>query len=84
MLSALNLYRFILITESSGKTNYTEVLLKSKLQKVYREWLEPLRSLVSGVSAGDNDGQLAIALNPLEFVLYRCIELVEENLKHTT
>ncbi|KAL7596512.1 hypothetical protein Lser_V15G31305 [Lactuca serriola] len=84
VLSALNLYRFILITESSGKTNYTEVLLKSKLQKVYREWLEPLRSLVSGVNAGDNDGQLAIALNPLEFVLYRCIELVEENLKHTT
>nr|XP_043608352.1 aberrant root formation protein 4 [Erigeron canadensis] len=90
VLSALNLYRFILITESSGNTNYTEVLSKINLQKVYREWLEPLRALVSSVAVEnhkDND-QLAFdavcALNPVEFVLYRCIELVEENLKHRT
>ncbi|KAJ9546578.1 hypothetical protein OSB04_019121 [Centaurea solstitialis] len=87
VLSALNLYRFILITESSGNTNYTEVLSKNNLQKVYREWLEPLRALVSGVAAETqkDNNQLAFdtvcALNPLHFVLHRCIELVEENLK---
>ncbi|KVH96497.1 YAP-binding/Alf4/Glomulin [Cynara cardunculus var. scolymus] len=88
VLSALNMYRFVLITESSGNTNYTEVLSKNNLQKVYREWLEPLRTLVAGVAAESqkDDNQLAFdtvcALNPVEFVLHRCIELVEENLKH--
>ncbi|KAI7732203.1 hypothetical protein M8C21_012238 [Ambrosia artemisiifolia] len=89
VLSALNLYRFILITESSGNTNYSQVLSKNKLQKVLREWLEPLRALVYGVRAEnqeDNMNQPAFdtlcGLNPVEFVLYRCIELVEENLKH--
>lgn len=90
VLSALNLYRFVLITESSGNTNYTEVLSKNNLQQVYREWLEPLRALISGVAAENQkeNNQLAFdtvcALNPVEFVLYRCIELVEENLKHNT
>ncbi|KAK9050338.1 hypothetical protein SSX86_030693 [Deinandra increscens subsp. villosa] len=87
VLSALNLYRFVLITESSGNTNYSQVLSKNKLQKVYREWLEPLRALVSGVRAEtqEDDNQMALCgLNPVEFVLYRCIELVEENLKHAT
>lgn len=58
------------------------------LQKVYNEWLLPLRTLVTGVMAEnqqDHD-QLAsdtmCALNPIELVLYRCIELVEDNLKH--
>ena len=59
---------------------------KDKLQKVYREWLEPLRALVAGMAAEiqKDDNQLefdACAFNPVEFVLYRCIELVEENLK---
>ncbi|KAL8216319.1 hypothetical protein R6Q57_023156 [Mikania cordata] len=86
VLSALNLYRFVLITESSGNTNYSQVLSKNMLQKVYREWLEPLRALISGVRAeSQDDYQMAsCGLNPLEFVLYRCIELVEENLKHQT
>ncbi|KAL4579321.1 hypothetical protein LXL04_015462 [Taraxacum kok-saghyz] len=84
VLAALNLYRFILITESSGKTNYTQVLLKNNLEKVYKEWLEPLRTLVSVVAKADNDQLTTCAFNPLEFVLYRCIELVEENLKHIT
>lgn len=89
VLSALNLYRFVLISESSGNTNYTQVLSKNNLQKVYKEWLEPLRSLVSGIAAESqkHESQMAfdtvIALNPVEFVLYRCIELVEENLEHT-
>ncbi|XP_071692952.1 aberrant root formation protein 4 [Rutidosis leptorrhynchoides] len=90
VLSALNLYRYVLITESSGNTNYTEVLSKNNLQKAYKEWFESLRALVSGVVAEshkEND-QLAFdtvcAFNPVEFVLYRCIELVEEKLKHCT
>ncbi|KAG9130703.1 hypothetical protein Leryth_012657 [Lithospermum erythrorhizon] len=88
VLSCLNLYRFILITESSGKTNYTGALLKDSLQRAYDEWLLPLRTLVTGIVAEnekDHD-QLAsdtvCALNPIELVMYRCIELVEENLKH--
>ncbi|XP_009595911.1 aberrant root formation protein 4 [Nicotiana tomentosiformis] len=88
VLSALNLYRFVLIRESTGKTNYTGVLSKDMLQKAYNEWLLPLRTLVTGVVAenqNDHD-QLAsdaiCALNPIDLVLYRCIELVEDNLKH--
>ncbi|XVE71232.1 hypothetical protein DITRI_Ditri10aG0134300 [Diplodiscus trichospermus] len=90
VLSALNLYRFVLIMESAGKTNYTGVLSKNNLQKAYNEWLLPLRTLVTGTlveNKSDND-QLAVdtvcALNPVELVLYRCIELVEEKLKHAT
>ncbi|KAM4122662.1 hypothetical protein ACB094_01G101500 [Castanea mollissima] len=87
VLSALNLYRFILITESTGKTNYTGVLSKENLQKAYNEWLLPLRTLVTGIMAenGNDCDQLAFdavcTLNPVELVLYRCIELVEEKLK---
>ncbi|KAI3470264.1 hypothetical protein Pfo_026927 [Paulownia fortunei] len=88
VLSALNLYRFILITESTGNSNYTEILSKDNLQKAYNEWLLPLRTLVTGtVAESQKDyNQLAsdmiCALNPVELVLYRCIELVEEKLKH--
>ncbi|XWS72720.1 hypothetical protein CRYUN_Cryun02cG0064700 [Craigia yunnanensis] len=86
VLSALNLYRFVLMTESAGKTNYTGVLSKNSLQKAYNEWLLPLRMLVTGIVAENKSDQLAVetvcALNPVELVLYRCIELVEEKLKH--
>ncbi|KAM7275988.1 hypothetical protein ACFE04_017854 [Oxalis oulophora] len=88
VLSALNLYRYILITESSGKTNYTGVLSKQNLQKAYNEWLLPLRSLVIGMATENREEydemsiEIGCALNPIELVMYRCIELVEENLKH--
>lgn len=87
VLSALNLYRYVLITESTGKTNYTGVASRSNLQKAYNEWLLPFRTLVSGIVAQNKDeyDQLAVdivcAFNPVELVLYRCIELVEEKLK---
>ncbi|MED6119711.1 hypothetical protein PIB30_014082 [Stylosanthes scabra] len=89
VLSALNLYRFVLMTESTGKTNRTGVLSRSNLLKAYNEWLLPLRTLVSGImTENKNDyDQLAVdtvcTLNPLELVLYRCIELVEEKLKQS-
>lgn len=87
VLSALNLYRFVLITESTGKTNWTGVVSKNNLQKAYNEWLLPLRTLVTGIAAENQDyDQLAedtaCALNPIELVLYRCLELVEEKLNH--
>ncbi|KAF5748146.1 hypothetical protein HS088_TW04G00096 [Tripterygium wilfordii] len=90
VLSALNLYRFTLLAEASDKTNYTGVMSKNSLQKAYNEWLLPLRTLVIGVMAENNNdyGQFATdivcALNPVELVLYRCIELVEEKLRHPT
>ncbi|XP_004498773.1 aberrant root formation protein 4 [Cicer arietinum] len=90
VLSALNLYRFVLMTESTGKTNYTGVLSRGSLLKVYNEWLLPLRTLVTGIMAENKSDydELAIdtlcTLNPLELVLYRCIELVEEKLKQVT
>lgn len=74
----------------TGKTNFTEVLSKKNLQKAYNEWLLPLRTVVTGImTENKNDyDQLAIdtvcALNPVELVLYRCIELVEEKLKHSS
>ncbi|XP_059658221.1 aberrant root formation protein 4 isoform X2 [Cornus florida] len=90
VLSALNLYRFVLITESKGKTNYTGVLSRNNLEKAYNEWFLPLRTLVSGIVAETRKDcdELAYdtvcAINPIELVLYRCIELVEEKLKHST
>ncbi|XP_048133328.1 aberrant root formation protein 4 isoform X2 [Rhodamnia argentea] len=88
VLSALNLYRFVLLSESTGKTNYTGVLSETNLKKAYNEWLLPLRTLVTGILAenrNDDDpfsSDSVSALNPVELVLYRCIELVEERLKH--
>ncbi|KAL9231509.1 hypothetical protein vseg_006732 [Gypsophila vaccaria] len=87
VLSALNLYRYVLITESTGKTNYTGVVSKSNLQKIYNEWLLPLRTVVTAmISETKKDGEqlgfdVMCGLNPVEFVLYRCIELVEDNIK---
>ncbi|KAL8479142.1 hypothetical protein ACS0TY_026118 [Phlomoides rotata] len=88
VLSALNLYRYILITESTGKSNYTGILSKDKLHKGYNEWLLPLRTLVAtSVAESQNvdDDDILYAFNPLQLVLYRCIELVvaeEKKLKH--
>ncbi|KAA8525540.1 hypothetical protein F0562_007407 [Nyssa sinensis] len=90
VLSALNLYRFVLISESTGKTNYTGVLSQNNLQKAYNEWLLPLRTLVTGIVAENQKDydhltfDTVCALNPIELVLYRCIELVEEKLKHSS
>lgn len=89
VLSALNLYRYVLIAESRGTTNYTGVLSRSNLQKAYNEWLLPLRTLVTGIMAKNEhaNDELALTLctlNPVELVLYRCIELVEEKLKEST
>lgn len=64
------------------------MLSKNKLQKVYSEWLEPLRALISGVTAEIQRGDDELPFDtecvfyPIGEVLYRCIELVEENLKH--
>ncbi|KAG9456232.1 hypothetical protein H6P81_000740 [Aristolochia fimbriata] len=86
VLSALNLYRFLLIMESSGNTNRTGVLSKDKLHKALHEWLLPLRSLVSGIEAENRDDQTEAAtfticaVNPVQLVLYHCIELVEERM----
>nr|AMK47960.1 putative aberrant root formation protein [Lupinus angustifolius] len=90
VLSALNLYRFVLMTESTGKTNRTGVVSRSSLLKVYNEWLLPLRTLVTGIIAENKNDydELAVdtlcTLNPLELVLYRCIELVEEKLQQSS
>ncbi|KAL8158980.1 hypothetical protein V2J09_000517 [Rumex salicifolius] len=90
ILSALNLYRYVLIAESTGGTNYSGALSKSSLEKVYNVWLLPLRSLVTGMvaeSRSDSDEismDILCGLNPVEFVLYRCIELVEDMIKLST
>ncbi|KAK8938697.1 Aberrant root formation protein 4 [Platanthera zijinensis] len=89
VLSALNLYGFIIIIELTGKTNYTGVLSEDSLRKAYSEWIMPLRTLVSGILAeNENDGgkldeSITCALSPVQLVLHRCIELIEESLKQT-
>lgn len=66
------------------------MLSKSNLQKAYNEWLLPLRTLVTGIMAENKSDYDEFAvdtvctLNPIELVLYRCIELVEDNLKQST
>ncbi|XP_020584062.1 aberrant root formation protein 4 isoform X2 [Phalaenopsis equestris] len=88
VLSALNLYRFIMLIELTGKTNTTGVLCQDSLRKAYSEWLLPLRTLISGILAeNQKEGtelseSITCALSPLQLVLYRCLELVEENLNH--
>ncbi|KAL7187291.1 hypothetical protein ACSBR1_037368 [Camellia fascicularis] len=75
VLSAVNLYRFILMKESTGNTNYTGVLSKKNLQKAYNEWLLPLRTLVTGIVAENKKDYDRLAmdtvcvLNPVELVL---------------
>uniref|UniRef100_A0A1J3DBA0 Aberrant root formation protein 4 n=1 Tax=Noccaea caerulescens TaxID=107243 RepID=A0A1J3DBA0_NOCCA len=96
VIAALNLYRFALIFESTvneaGKERSrggSEVLSKKNLEKAYKEWLLPLRNVVSCSIAEklkeDTDQESSLdtgcLLVPLESVLYRCIELVEEKLK---
>ncbi|KAF9614326.1 hypothetical protein IFM89_018079 [Coptis chinensis] len=89
VLSILNLYRFLLITESTGKTNYTGVLSEATLWKAYTEWLLPLRAVVSRIMA-ENEKDCCefevddiCAFNPLQLVLHRCIELIEEKLQQS-
>lgn len=59
----------------------------SNLRKAYEKWLLPLRTLLSGIQSenAENDSELAdnilCALNPVQFVLHRCIDLVEECMK---
>lgn len=71
----------------SGKTNYSGVLSKNNLQKAYMEWLLPLRNMVSRIEQENQNEHSEIAvsvacsLNPVPVVLYRCIELVEQNLE---
>lgn len=68
----------------TGNTNYSGVLSRGSLQKAYVEWLLPLRILVSKIDA-ENKGNsceesdfICCSLNPLQLVLFRCIELVED------
>ncbi|XP_044431066.1 aberrant root formation protein 4 isoform X2 [Triticum aestivum] len=87
VLSALNLLRLILIIDSRGSRS-AKMLRDEKIRAVYSEWLLPLRSVVTGNQSelekdgGDDDeNQMACLLNPVQLVLHRCIELVEEKMK---
>uniref|UniRef100_A0A0E0I9V2 Aberrant root formation protein 4 n=1 Tax=Oryza nivara TaxID=4536 RepID=A0A0E0I9V2_ORYNI len=57
------------------------------MRKVYSEWLMPLRPIVAGIqSESEEDGSdvanhIMCSLNPVQLVLYRCIELAEEKMK---
>ncbi|KFK37731.1 hypothetical protein AALP_AA3G021900 [Arabis alpina] len=89
VLAALNLYRFALLFESRGKERSrgdSEVLSKKNLEKAYKEWLLPLRTIVSAENLKEEHGQepsldTLCVLNPIEMALHHCIELVEEQLK---
>ncbi|CAN7068666.1 unnamed protein product [Brassica rapa subsp. trilocularis] len=84
VLAALNLYRFALLNDGNG------FLSKKTLERDYKGWLLPLRTIVSGSIAEnqrekdhDQESSLEIRciLNRIESLLYWCIELVEERLK---
>ncbi|KAL7106475.1 hypothetical protein ACP275_07G116000 [Erythranthe tilingii] len=85
VLSALNLYRFILITEATDNSNRTGILSGEKLLEVYKECLLPLHTLVEAeienAKNEEEESGITCALNPVEFVLDRCIELVQHKLK---
>jgi glomulin len=77
--------RFLLLFWSGSRLG--KLLCKETLQKVHSEWLIPLRPIVAGIqSESENDGsdiadQIMCSVNPVQLVLYRCIELVEEKMK---
>ncbi|CAH2073136.1 unnamed protein product [Thlaspi arvense] len=100
VLAALNLYRFALLFESRDKTiegeaaeeksrGGSEVLSKKNLETALKEWLLPLRLVVSCIIAENlkeddsHESELGDVslLNTIEYVLYLCIELVEGRLK---
>jgi hypothetical protein len=84
---ALNLYRFIIIRETSGKTNLTGVLSKASLMKAHTQWLLPLCELLGGMQSnlvveGDEYAAgVGLAIDNLQSVLIRCLELTEDALK---
>ncbi|KAL0648180.1 hypothetical protein Bca4012_046471 [Brassica carinata] len=87
VLAALNLYRFALLNNSTGGNGF---LSRKTLERDYKGWLLPLRTIVSGSIAEnqrdkdhDQESSLEIlcVLNRIESLLYWCIELVEERLK---
>ncbi|OAE28428.1 hypothetical protein AXG93_115s1170 [Marchantia polymorpha subsp. ruderalis] len=86
VVSALNLYRFLLIRESSGNTNYTQVLGHDELVKGRTYWLLPIREQALSVrsvlervdSETDSSADMMLAIDCLQSVLYRCLEIVEE------
>ncbi|KAG8046947.1 hypothetical protein GUJ93_ZPchr0008g13656 [Zizania palustris] len=86
VLSALNLLRFILIIDSRGSRS-RKMFAEETMRKVRSEWLIPLRPIVAGIqSESEEDGSelanhIMCALNPVQLVLYRCIELVEDKMK---
>ncbi|KAF8724158.1 hypothetical protein HU200_021174 [Digitaria exilis] len=86
VISALNLLRFILIIDARGPRS-GKLFQKETLHKVHSEWLIPLRPIVAGIqSENERDdseiaNQIVCLLNPVQLVLHRCIELVEEKMK---
>ncbi|KAM0922327.1 hypothetical protein ACQ4PT_006261 [Festuca glaucescens] len=86
VLSALNLLRLILIMDSRG-SRAAKLFQDETIRKVYTEWLIPLRPTVAGIlSELEKDGskdtnQIICLLNPVQLVLQRCTELVEEKMK---
>ncbi|CAM0956617.1 unnamed protein product [Alopecurus aequalis] len=86
VLSALNLLRLILIIDSRGSTS-AKMFRDKTIEKVYTEWLIPLRPTVAGIQSklekddSDDANQMMCLLNPVQLVLQRCIELVEEKMK---
>lgn len=86
VLSALNLLRFVLIIDSRGSRS-RKMFGEETMRKVYSEWLMPLRPIVAGIqSESEEDGSdvanhIMCSLNPVQLVLYRCIELAEEKMK---
>ncbi|MCO5601597.1 hypothetical protein L7F22_055720 [Adiantum nelumboides] len=87
VLSALNLYRFLLIKEAAGKSNYTGVLSYARLEEACSQWLQPLRTFLEGLksSFSTDDPELTasvlLSISIVEGVLCRCLELAELKLK---
>eukprot|EP00250_Pteridium_aquilinum_P016055 c22919_g1_i2 orf=495-2210(-) len=87
VLAVLNLYRFVLIKETTGKSNYTGVLFIARLQEACLKWLQPLRAVLEGFKRNFSDdnsevsANILLSISNLEGVLYRCLELAEAALK---
>ncbi|EFJ11546.1 hypothetical protein SELMODRAFT_426228 [Selaginella moellendorffii] len=78
VVGALNLYRFLLLREKSGGTNYTGILSRAELVKAKSQWLEPLRAAISAIPP--DDPEIALHVDALQMTRSRCLELVEAEL----
>lgn len=90
VLGALNVYRFLLLREAAGSTNYTGCRTPENLSKARNKWLLPLRhvagNIISGLEGNRNDEvdeAIMMSVQAVLSVVHRCLEIVEDEINRS-